>query len=126
MVLQIVAGAERFVARAGDDCDPEIGVLAKAVEDVGQLLVRHGVEGVIDLRPIDGDDQYAAFGFGLAIFTHCSSLQFNERMISPNEVEGTCLSQWTNRCLCLPNTCACSKLQKAEKHRVFGAAVIPS
>ena len=55
VILEVVAGAERLVAGAGDDGDPELGIGGELVEGVRQLLVRHRVAGVVDLGPIDGD-----------------------------------------------------------------------
>ena len=70
VILEVVAGAERLVAGAGDDRHPEIGVGVELVERLDQLLVRHGMAGVVDLRPVDRDDQQAAVGFDLAVLAH--------------------------------------------------------
>ena len=70
VVLEVVAGAERLVAGAGDDGDPQLGIGLELVEGLGQFLVRHGMAGVVDLRPVDRDDHQAAVGFDLAVLTH--------------------------------------------------------
>ena len=70
LIIQIVAGAERLVAGAGDDRDPELGVVVELVERRDQFLVRHGMAGVVDVRPVDGDDHQATVGFDLAVLTH--------------------------------------------------------
>ena len=40
------------------------------LEGVDQLLVRHGMAGIVDFGPIDRDDHQAAVGFDLAEITH--------------------------------------------------------
>ena len=70
VVLEVVAGAERLVAGAGDDGDPQLGIGVELVERLDQLLVRHRMARVVDLRPVDGDDHQAAVGLDLAVLTH--------------------------------------------------------
>ena len=67
VILEVVAGRERLVAGAGDDRDPQLGIGRELVEDVRQLLVRHRVQRVVDLRAVDGDDQQVAVDLGLAV-----------------------------------------------------------
>ena len=70
VILEVVAGAERLVAGAGDDGDPQVGVGGELVEGIRQLLVRHRVQRVVDLGTIDGDDQQVAVGLDLAVLAH--------------------------------------------------------
>ena len=70
VVFEVVAGAERLVAGAGDDGDPQLRVGAELVECLDQLLVRHRVARVVDLGAVDRDDHQAAVGFDLAVLTH--------------------------------------------------------
>ena len=51
----IAAGAEGVRALAGEDDHADLGVLASALERVGDLDQRLGPEGVADLRAVDGD-----------------------------------------------------------------------
>ena len=70
VVFQVVTGAEGLVAGAGDDGDPQLGVGLELVESVDQLLVRHGMAGVIDLGTIDGDDHQTAVFLDLTVLAH--------------------------------------------------------
>src|SRR5262245_33569775 len=74
VILEVVAGRERLVAGAGDDGDPQLRVGCELVEDVRQLLIGHRVQRIVDLGPVDGDDQQVAFGLGLAVLAHCGFL----------------------------------------------------
>ena len=48
--FQVVAGAERLVAGAGDDSHPLLGIGGEVVEDVVQLIMRVGVQCVVHFR----------------------------------------------------------------------------
>jgi len=48
VVFQVVPGAEGLVAGTGDDGHPELGVGMEFIEGGDQLLVRHGMAGVVD------------------------------------------------------------------------------
>src|SRR5262249_18779928 len=65
-----VAGAEGLVAGARDDRHPQVGIGVELVERRDQLLVRHGMAGVVDLRAIDRDDHQPAVGLDLAVLAH--------------------------------------------------------
>ena len=51
----VAAGAERFLARAGEDDDTDIRILACVCERLTQLLNRERPEGVAHFRPVDRD-----------------------------------------------------------------------
>ena len=70
VILEIVAGAERLVASARHNCDPEIWVFGEFVKVTGQLLTGHRVEGVVDLRPVDRDDHQMAIHLSLTVLAH--------------------------------------------------------
>src|SRR5260221_3444311 len=70
VVLEVVARAEGLVACARNDRYPQLRVGGEAVEFRGELLVGHRVAGVIDLRPVDGDDEQVPVAFGLAVLAH--------------------------------------------------------
>jgi hypothetical protein len=57
--LQIESGAER-VARAGEDGDGECVISVEGAKRVGERQGGYRVDGVADVRPIDGDDRDAA------------------------------------------------------------------
>ncbi|MHC2774080.1 hypothetical protein ACVIM7_003571 [Bradyrhizobium liaoningense] len=63
--LQVVAGAERLVARAGDDRDPLLGVGREIVKHFLQLEMRIGVQRVVDLGPRQRDDRDRPLAFHL-------------------------------------------------------------
>jgi hypothetical protein len=72
LVLQIVPGRERAIARAGDDADPGVGVGLELVPDRRELTVRRRVERVHDLGPVDRHDPQAALPLDLAELRHAS------------------------------------------------------
>src|SRR6478736_6346888 len=51
--MQVVAGAERAVAGAGDDRQPSVGVGLEVIEDLDQLAVGMLVESVHPFRPVE-------------------------------------------------------------------------
>ncbi|MNC17688.1 hypothetical protein D3C75_655770 [compost metagenome] len=51
----VATGAERLVAGAGEDDDADGLVPAGAVEGVDQLQAGLAAEGVVAIRPVDGD-----------------------------------------------------------------------
>ena len=53
--LLIAAGAEREVARAGQDDHADLGILMGEVEGLQQFLHRLRAEGIAHFRPVDGD-----------------------------------------------------------------------
>src|SRR5262249_908004 len=80
MVLEIITGAERLVARPGYDCHPQLRVGGEGIKGIRQLLIGHRMQRVVDLGPVDGDDHHAPFGRHLAVTSHggpfpCRSLR---------------------------------------------------
>ena len=57
-------------AGAGDDGDPELRIGLELVEGGDQFFVRHGMAGVIDLRPIDGDGHQTSVDIDRAVLAH--------------------------------------------------------
>lgn len=58
--LQVPAGAEEFLAGAGDDRDPKLRVVPEIAEDLAHDAAGLQVDG-IGLRPVDRDFENAAF-----------------------------------------------------------------
>ena len=73
VILQVVAGAERLVAGAGDDRDPQFRVGGERIEGVRQLLVGHRVQRVVHLGPVDGDGHQVTVALDPAVLAHCLS-----------------------------------------------------
>jgi hypothetical protein len=73
MIFEVVAGAECLVPCTRDDGNPQLGVGSKFVEHVRQLLVRHRVQRVVNLRTTDGDDHQASVDLDLAVLAHVAS-----------------------------------------------------
>jgi hypothetical protein len=61
-LLEIGAGAERLVARAGDDRDAERVVAVELLEPTAQLAGRRQVECVHGLGPVQRDPDHGALG----------------------------------------------------------------
>ena len=55
--LEVVAGGEGAIAGAGENRDPDVGVVGDVVPHTRQLLVGRRVQRVHDFRPVDGDDR---------------------------------------------------------------------
>src|SRR5262249_4532675 len=53
--LEVVAGREGALARAGENADPAVGIRREVVPHPLELLVRRRVEGVHHVGPVDGD-----------------------------------------------------------------------
>ena len=71
--LEVHARAER-AARAGQDPHRQAGVAVEPIHGVGQAPADRGIDRVLGLRPVDGDDQDPVplfdqdFGFGVGLF----------------------------------------------------------
>src|SRR5262249_28302621 len=66
LVLEVVPGAERLIARAGHDRDPELGVALEGVEDARQLEARGRMDRVHHLGPRDRDLEQMAVALDAA------------------------------------------------------------
>src|SRR5262249_56256558 len=59
-LLQVTAGAERLVPRAGDDRNPQGGIVAKIQPGLRQQPERLEVQRVTALGPVDRDERDTA------------------------------------------------------------------
>ena len=61
-LAQVAADREGAVARAGDDGDADRGADRDRLEDLGQARAHLGRDGVVRVRPVQGDERHAPVG----------------------------------------------------------------
>ena len=74
--LEIHAGAERLVARSGDDDHPAVGVFAQFVHDRRHGAAYRAVDGVAGLGSVDGEDLDVPSTFPQDFIGHGCSLRW--------------------------------------------------